>query len=331
MGDEKRVWGIHTQDDLMFLNSNVIALGWPKMGNLSKIKADRKAYKDAVEEVYPNMKKRAIPTSAGMLYRFANEVEIGDYIVYPSKIDRMINIGVVESEYKYVPTAIEYVQQRKIKWLGHYPRTTFSQGALYEIGSALSFFSVKNYAEEYLSIAGIGKTSTPSIIIQPPTITAEAIIENTKDYIIKTLSKNLKGYDFEGFVANLLNAMGYRTIVSLHGGDKGIDIVAYKDELPPRIVVQVKSIDGDIKESILQSFRGAMKPGDYGLFVTLSNYTKNAKQYLGENPMIRGINGIELVELVLKYYEDLDEKYREMIPLKMTYIPVVEETDETME
>ena len=44
---------------------------------------------------------------------------------------------------------------------------------------------------------------------------------------------------------------GYRTILSPHGGDSGIDITAYKDELPPRIVVQVKSQDGDIKETTM--------------------------------------------------------------------------------
>ncbi|WP_320929065.1 restriction endonuclease [Hungatella sp.] len=56
---------------------------------------------------------------------------------------------------------------------------------------------------------------------------------------LKELSKNLKGYDLEEFVADLLKAMGYRTKVSPHGGDSGIDIVAYKDELPPRTMVQV--------------------------------------------------------------------------------------------
>ena len=95
--------------------------------------------------------------------------------------------------------------------------------------------------------------------------TAEDIIETTKDFILKELSKNLKGYDLEGFVADLLNAMGYRTTISNHGGDSGIDITAYKDELPPRILVQVKSQDGDIKESTIQSLKGAMREGDYGL------------------------------------------------------------------
>ena len=60
-----------------------------------------------------------------------------------------------------------------------------------------------------------------------------------------------------------------------------------------------------------------MREGDYGLFVTLSNYTKNAKKYLESTPIIRGINGTELVDLILKYYDDLDDKYQKMIPLKM--------------
>lgn len=92
--------------------------------------------------------------------------------------------------------------------------------------------------------------------------TADEIIEATRDFILKELSKNLKGYDLEPFVANLLQAMGYRTILSPHGGDSGIDITAYKDELPPRIVVQVKSQDGDIKETTIQSLKGVMREGD---------------------------------------------------------------------
>ena len=86
--------------------------------------------------------------------------------------------------------------------------------------------------------------------------------------------------------------------------------------------MQVKSQDSDIKETTIQSLKGAMREGDYGLFVTLSSYTKNAQKYLDSTPIIRGINGSELVELVLKYYDLLDEKYRKMIPLKLVYIPV---------
>lgn len=324
---EVRIWGIHTTDEALFLKENRIAIGWKEIGDLRVIAPNRDEFKVIYAQTFPNAKKGSIPTSAGMLYRFCYEVQIGDYIVFPSKSDRMINIGQVASDYQYVADAHEYVQQRDVKWLKHIPRTSFSQGALYEIGSAMTLFAVKNYSDEFLATLDKGFKKSTAANDEDDTVgaTAEDIIESTKDFILKELSRNLKGYALEEFVADLLRAMGYRTTVSPQGGDSGIDITAYKDELPPRILVQVKSQDSDIKETTIQSLKGAMREGDYGLFVTLSNYTKNAKKYLESTPIIRGINGTELVDLILKYYEDLDDKYQKMIPLKMVYIPVPKE------
>ncbi len=325
--EEKRVWGIHTMSDALFLNDNIIAIGWREMGDLKLIEGSRDAFKERYNATYPDSKKGAVANGAGMLYRFTYEVQIGDHVVFPSKIDRQINIGIIESEYKYNPRAAEYVQQRAVKWLKHLPRTAFSQGALYEVGSAMSFFAVKNYADEYLG--ALDKSFKKAVISSEEDesvgATADEIVESTKDFILKELSKNLKGYALEEFIADLLSAMGYHTSLSSQGGDSGIDITAYKDELPPRILVQVKSQDGDIKETTIQSLKGAMHEGDYGLFVTLSAYTKNAQKYLENTPIIKGINGTDLVELILKYYDKLDDKYRKMIPLKMVYIPVSRE------
>lgn len=324
---EKRVWGIHTQDDSLFLKQGKMAIGWREMGDLSQIKPDRDSFKQKYMQVFPDTKKGAIPVVSGMLYRFCNEVQIGDYVVYPSKSDRMINIGEVTGNYEYDASQKEYGHVRTVKWLKHLSRTSFTQGALYELGAAMTFFWVQDYADEFLSALDKGFNPVSNSSSDDDTVGATAydIIESTKDFVLKELSRNLKGYALEEFVANLLQAMGYRTKVSSQGGDSGIDIIAYKDELPPRIAVQVKSQDGDIRETVIQSLKGAMMPGDYGLFVTLSNYTKNAQKFLDANPIIRGINGTELVDLILKYYEDLDEKYQRMIPLKMVYIPVQKE------
>ena len=312
--EEKKVWGIHTLNDNLFLTKNLIAIGWREFGDLTKIEGTRDAFKAHYADVYPDVKKGQIPTSSGMLFRFLYEAQIGDYVVFPSKIDRKINIGTIESDYYYEDADGDYVQRRKVKWLKHIPRTSFSQGALHEVGSAMSFFSVKNYADEYLSALEKDFKKKVDDDVEDETVgaTAEDIVESTKDFILKELSKKLKGYDLEEFIADLLQAMGYRTTVSPHGGDSGIDITAYKDELPPRILVQVKSGDGNIKETTIQSLKGAMREGDYGLFVTLADYTKNARKYLEGVPIIKGINGTELV-------------YRKMIPLKMVYIPVPSE------
>lgn len=325
--EEKRIWGIHTRDENLFLKNNTIGIGWCEMGDLRLIKGTRDDFKERYAQTYPDAKKGNIASGAGMLYRFCYEVQIGDYVVFPSKSNHQVNLGVVEGDYVYDSSQVEYVQTRKVKWLKHLPRTAFSQGALYEIGSAMSFFSVKNYGDEYLAALDKNFQKNFSTDSEDESVgaTAEDIIESTRDFILKELRRQLKGYDLEQFVADLLRAMGYRTIISPQGGDSGIDITAYKDELPPRILVQVKSQDGDIKETTIQSLKGAMREGDYGLFVTLSNYTKNAQKYLDNTPIIRGINGTELVELILKYYADLSEKYRKMIPLKMVYIPVPKE------
>ena len=150
MSEEIRVWGIHTLNDHLFLKENVIAIGWKEMCDLSAIDNTRESYKSKFTEVYPDAKKGKIANGAGMLYRFVHELKIGDYIIFPSKSDRRINIGQITGDYKYDPEESEYVNKRDVKWLKHLSRTSFSQGALYEIGSALTFFSVKNYADEFL-------------------------------------------------------------------------------------------------------------------------------------------------------------------------------------
>ena len=325
--DEKRVWGIHTLDDLLFLKQDVIAIGWREIGDLSLIEPTREAFKEKYAATYLSEKKMQIAVGAGMLYRFVHEMQINDYVIFPSKKNREVNIGIITGEYYHDDTAREYVQQRKVKWLKSLPRTAFTQGALYEIGSALSLFSVRNYADEFLAALekGFKGVSSMDAAEDDATVaaTASEIKETTRDFILKELSRKMKGYPMEEFVADLLRAMGYRADVSPQGGDSGIDITAYKDELPPRILVQVKSHDGDVKEQTIMSLKGAMREGDYGLFVTLSDYTKNAQKYLNNTPIIRGINCDELVELILKYYDHLSEKHRKMIPLEMVYIPMV--------
>lgn len=51
----KTVWGIHTMDDPLFLNQNLIAIGWEEMGDLSAISTSRDAYKEKYIEAYPRL------------------------------------------------------------------------------------------------------------------------------------------------------------------------------------------------------------------------------------------------------------------------------------
>ena len=55
--EEKRIWGIHTTDDSLFLHNNVIAIGWKEFGDCSKLEPTREAYKAHYIKSYPNGKK----------------------------------------------------------------------------------------------------------------------------------------------------------------------------------------------------------------------------------------------------------------------------------
>jgi restriction system protein len=56
-----------------------------------------------------------------------------------------------------------YPNLRPVKWLRAVSRSHFTQGALYEIGSAMSLFLIKNYAEEFRA-ALEGKAVIPDCI-----------------------------------------------------------------------------------------------------------------------------------------------------------------------
>ena len=76
----------------------------------------------------------------------------------------------------------------------------------------MTLFSVKNYADEFLGALdkNFKKKALSDFEDESIGATADDIIESTKDFILKELSRQFKGYDLEGFVADLLRAMGYR-------------------------------------------------------------------------------------------------------------------------
>jgi restriction system protein len=224
--DQNRVWGIYggrTGDaDTLFLRQARIALGWSTLSSLANLPPDREAFKQAVAAAYPNKKPGAIPNNAGQLLRFVHEMRAGDLIVYPSKRDRQIHIRRVERGYEYNPsTEPGYPDQRSVKWLRAFPRTRFSQGALYEIGSALNLFQIRNYADEFTNALEGHPGPQPSKNDETVAVVAEDIEETTRDFVLKQLATELKGHPLAAFVADLLNAMGYHTRLSPEGPKSG--------------------------------------------------------------------------------------------------------------
>jgi restriction system protein len=183
---------------------------------------------------------------------------------------------------------------------------------------------VKNYVEEFRT-ALEGKPSTPSVTDdESVAVIAEDIEQTTGDFILKTLSQELKGHPLAQFIAHLLGTMGYRTRVSPEGPDGGVDIIAHRDELgfePPIIKVQVKSTEGNIGDPIVSALFGKVASSEFGLPVTLGGFTTQAVNFARSKSNLRLIGGQELVDLILSHYEQFDSRYKSLIPLRRVYVP----------
>lgn len=335
------VWGVHMGAHVgdRPVEGGYVAIGWHEIGDLTKIAPDREAFKAAVIAAYPDKKPGAVPVVAGTMFKFLHEIRAGDIVVYPSKTDRMVNIGRFTGEAVYVEgDRDDYPTRQKVEWIGHFPRDEFSQAALHEIGSFLTMFRVRRYAKEFLAkinLSAPARITTPSEtladaqdeIADDDTATVSAAIQaeaSTSDFIIKRLMTELTGHQFEEFIAHLLECMGYTARVTPKSGDGGVDVIAHMDPLgfqPPIVKVQCKRTTSQTPRPDVDQLLGTLGDGEYGLFVNLGSYARGAVELERNRAKLRLINGEQFVELVFEHYAKLSPRYRALIPLKQIFVP----------
>ena len=156
---------------------------------------------------------------------------------------------------------------------------------------------------------------------------AEEKIERAYELHGKELEDNLierilqcKPEFFERLVVELLMKMGYgydRSSGSVVGKshDGGVDGIINEDKLGlSKIYIQAKryAIGNNVGSHDTQAFVGAMQKAQKGVFITTSDFTKEAKKYVreiqnGSNATpLRLINGHELAKLMIQYEVGLE-------------------------
>jgi restriction system protein len=158
-----------------------------------------------------------------------------------------------------------------------------------------------------------------------PTTTgiASQVSETTEDFVLKSLAKELKGLQFESFVAHLLERMGFRVRYA-QVNQPGYDLIASRDSLgfePPIIKVQVKSTEGTLGDPEVTQLFGKITAGEFALFITLGTVTKKARDFEESKANLRIIDGSELVKLIFEHYESFDSQFKGLLPLRSVYVP----------
>ncbi|MDF8265179.1 restriction endonuclease [Luteipulveratus flavus] len=332
------MWGIHNDAlGAETVDGGFISVGWDRIGDLTAIGDDRERIKVALAEAYSSAKAGAIPVWAGMLRRFAFELRAGDVVVAPYKPDSTINFGVIEGEYEYHPDVSEHRHRRRVRWTDvGVARGEFPQPALYEIGSALTLFQVRKHEDVFAEFLRTGTTppapetaaTTTDAEVVTDTVAqdqpnADRIDQHTRDFIIRTLLKDVSHEQFEQFTADLLVAMGYEARVTRFTSDGGIDVIAHKDKLglePPIIKVQCKHTTSTQGRPEVQQLIGTLASSEAGLFVTLGSYSREASDLERERQNLRLFSAAEITALTLQHYDDLPSRWRSLIPLRRVLV-----------
>lgn len=332
----KRIWAVRSgsggQADSIFLDRNQLAINFAEAkDDLSALPPTRGAFKEMFGKSI-EARPASIPIQAGQLYRFVHELSIGDKVIYPRRSDRSLHWGEITGPYVFeADDKIEFPHRRSVRWISRLSRDVFSPGALYEVGSTLTLFEVKSSADEFrrkfdnpdakVEVPGFGPDDESEVAF------LRDINESTRDFIAKKIKTDLKGYPFEPFMADLFRAMGYRARATRNTRDDGIDIIAHRDEFgiePPILKIQVKVVDANIGADSVKAFYAMVQDRDVGIFVTTGGYSSSATSFASTKGNLKLMSGAELVELIQKYYDGLDPKYRKQIPLRRVLVPDVQ-------
>ena len=294
--------------------------------------------RDRVRERVESHKLDATPgqisADTGNLYRFANAIQLDDWVITRVE-DRQYLVGRITSDYTYVDSRPGKPHQRSVEW--HPRRVNRDEMSPYlrnSLGGQSTLFQVTKHEEEISLLlgekpstnqgtesAGFEDSEEFTEIAYAQDVEGEAR-ERIADLILDP--RRFDGHEFEGLVAALLKAMGFKIVRGpLPGADGGVDIIAAPDVFgfeQPRIIVQVKHRQDKVGPDEVQRLAETLQPEEKGLLVSTGGFAASAKRKTDRN--ITLLDGEKVVDYFIEHYENMPSEYKAKVPLKRVYLPV---------
>lgn len=144
-----RLFGMHIKEKNNALSSEHphVCIGWSNMGDLSDIssKEELSSRYDKFFDKNPRGKGQDV----GQVWRFLNDMQIGDYVIFAE--NSVFHIGRVESDYCYDDTVYpeqseDYKNIRTVRWLKkNISRSVLSSNLHRSLMTAMSIFTLNDY------------------------------------------------------------------------------------------------------------------------------------------------------------------------------------------
>lgn len=315
-----------------FLSEGRIYVTWDRFNtNLANLDSPEQLRED-LKSKYPDAKLGTVKNWASQIWPFAKKMQIGDWVVLPSKKKASIHFGKITGEYQNILEGPSpFYHFRTVEWFAQdIPRSNFDQDILYSFGAFMTICRIRRNDAE-VRIKKMAEHNWKSSIIPLSSSeesdtaeeTADLDIERfATDQIAKFLAAKYSGHGMARLVEAILIAKGFHTYRAPEGPDKGVDLLAAPGALgfeSPKICVQVKSGDTPVDRPTLDQLIGAMQNfgAEAGLLVSWSGFKGSVDKELPTHFFrVRLWDQDTLIEELLSCYEKLDEELKAELPFK---------------
>lgn len=322
-----------------FREQEMVAIGWPEIAADVRPEMPREAMATLYQTRVPRLSWPSAYAGASQIWRFMNEIAVGDGVITYSPGNRTYLKGEVIGAPSYnAETADQGLALlRRVRWRElEIARDRLSTRSRNSLGSTLTIFRLPDdvadelerliqlpdsVAEEqtHIDSPDLDTLADAAQISALDGVQAQAL-ERVKDIVV-----NLSWDEMQELVAGILRAMGYKTQISPPGPDRGRDIVASPDGFGfehPRIVVEVKHRSGQVNSQAIRGFIGGRHPDDRGLFVSTGGFTKDAKYEADRSSVPLALwDADTLVRTLIDHYQATDSETKRLVPLKRIYVP----------
>jgi restriction system protein len=287
----------------------------------------RKLYK----KYSPEDSKFKAAGAVGMLDRLVNVIQIGDGIITYNPETREYWLGTVSGKYFKAKGDVTLPHRRKVDWDQEtVSRDDLSLSTRNSLGSTLTLFSVSSEVWGEMVSVQSGQRPEPGELAEE----FKLELQQDKQNIIELARERLKdriisldNSEMEELLAALLRALGFKTIVSPTGPDRGVDVLASPDGLglqDPVIKAEVKHRKNTaIGSQEVRSFITALRTTAKGIYLSTGGFTKDAR-YEAERATtsVTLMDLDDLARLIETHYDSFDAEGRGLLPLTKVYWPV---------
>lgn len=294
-----------------FLSKNIVAIGWPGIGDLTLAKT-RDEIKKSISNRYRYSSPQSLGQAAGNIFRFMYDIKEGDFILVPD--GQLVYIGKIISQYQYDKSVDSdeegYPHQRRVEWL-YDKKAIFRKlltGRVYDSlkGQQTVFTTYHQDIEDTIK-------NKRHYFIQ------QSNFDLKNEYLLRLqqgLLRNINSNTFEDAVCSLFSNYfpGLRRLSTTSSEQGDTDLLT---ELPGgvNIRIQVKHFypeRGEIQDWVVEQLENSMETGDHGIIVTSGSISKSAENKANQysDKAINFIDGQEFVDLL---FENIDNMKKETL------------------